>query len=75
MTMDRKPHGRLPTGYVVLQAVRGKNRQGQPRRGVWLTLPIGTVLDIGWAPGDVVEVRRKGRHLELHRRKGAKEAA
>jgi len=64
--MDRNPHRRLPTGYVVLQAITGKDRRGQPRRGVWLTLPIGTMRDLGWSPGDVVEVRRVGRHMELH---------
>ncbi|MFZ2349686.1 MAG: hypothetical protein WAW99_05685 [Candidatus Bipolaricaulis anaerobius] len=52
---------------VVLQATKGKDRQGRPRRGVWLVLPVGYVQALGWEPGTVVEVRIVGRHLELHR--------
>lgn len=66
--MARKRHAKLPTEYRVLQAVQGKDRQGRPRRGFWLTLPVGECLSLGWEPGDVVKVRRVGRHLELHKR-------
>lgn len=65
---ERRRHAKLLTEYRVLQAVGGKDRNGQARRGVWLTLPLGLCQAMDWRPGDIVEVKRAGRHLELHRR-------
>ncbi len=57
--MERKKHAKLGEGFRVIQ--RGA------RAGLWITLPKLTLRDLGWEPGDVVKVRRVGRHLRLYR--------
>jgi len=38
--------------------------------GYTLTLPKELCEDLGWSPGEVVAVRRVGRHVELHKQEG-----
>lgn len=66
-SMARKPRGRLPTGYALLQRIGGKDRYGRPRRGFWVRLPIGVVEDLGWETGLPLRIRRVGRHIEITR--------
>lgn len=42
--------------------------QANARGGYWVTLPKELAEDMGWLPGTVLEFRRVGRHVELHRR-------
>jgi len=44
--------------------------QWGPRKGWNLTLPRTTLRDLKWRPGDAIEIRRVGSHLELRRVKG-----
>lgn len=60
MVTERR--GPLPGRLRVIQA----RRERGVVVGYTLTLPKELCEDLGWNPGDVMEVKRKGAHVELH---------
>lgn len=64
MVTDRR--GPLPGRLRVIQARRERGEVV----GYTLTLPKELCEDLGWSPGEVVAVRRVGRHVELHKQEG-----
>ncbi len=59
-----KSGGPLPGRLRVIQARRDRGQV----TGYWVAIPRELAEDLGWKPGDVVEFRRVGRHVELHKR-------
>ncbi len=58
--VQRKRGAKLPGRLRIVQA--------NPRGGYWITFPKELAEDMAWLPGTILEFRRVGRHVELHKR-------